>query len=230
MKTIGLLGGMSWESTLSYYRALNEGVKENLGGFHSAKVLLYSVNFQEIETLLGEKRWDDIARILSEAARRVEAGGADFLLLCTNTMHKVFASLEKSVALPLLHIADATAEEIKRRGYKKVGLLGTGFTMEDDFYRGRLAEKHGIETLVPEKDDRTFINDAVFKELCLGKILENSRKRHVSIINDLAERGAEAVILGCTELALLIKPDDVTLPLLDTTSLHARAAVRKALE
>ena len=230
MKTIGLLGGMSWESTASYYRALNEGVKAALGGLHSAKLCLYSVDFAEIERLQHAGDWDATAEILSHAARSVEAGGADFLLIGTNTMHKVAAEIEASISIPLLHIADATARRLANDGIHRVGLLGTRFTMEQDFYKGRIAESFGIEVLVPNEAQRDLVHEVIYTELCLGEVKEMSRQRYLEIIDSLHERGAEAVILGCTEIALLVQQSHTAVPLYDTTAIHAEEAVKWALE
>lgn len=229
MKTIGLLGGMSWESTVSYYRALNEGVKAALGGFHSAKLCLYSVDFAEIERLQHAGDWDATAEILSQAARCVEAGGADFLLIGTNTMHKVAPEIEASISIPLLHIADATAKRLANDGIRRVGLLGTRFTMEQEFYKGRISEGFGIEVLVPNEAQRDLVHEVIYRELCLGEVKESSRQRYLEIIDSLHERGAEAVILGCTEIALLVQQRHTAVPLYDTTAIHAEEAVRWAL-
>lgn len=230
MKTIGLLGGMSWESTVSYYRALNEGVKAALGGFHSAKLCLYSVDFAEIERLQHAGDWDATAEILCQAARNVEAGGADFLLIGTNTMHKVAPQVAEAVSIPLLHIADATAQRLAADGIRRVGLLGTRFTMEQDFYKGRIAEGFGIEVLVPDEAQRDLVHEVIYTELCLGQVKETSRQRYLEIIQSLRERGAEAVILGCTEIALLVQQSHTEVPLYDTTAIHAEEAVKWALE
>ncbi|MBA2780407.1 aspartate/glutamate racemase family protein [Billgrantia kenyensis] len=229
MKTIGLLGGMSWESTVSYYRALNEGVKAALGGFHSAKLCLYSVDFAEIERLQHAGDWDATAEILSRAARSVEAAGADFLLIGTNTMHKVAPEIEASISIPLLHIADATAQRLAANGIRRVGLLGTRFTMEQDFYKGRIAEGSGIEVLVPDAAQRDLVHEVIYHELCLGQVKETSRQRYLEVIESLREQGAEAVILGCTEIALLVRQSDTAVPLYDTTAIHAEEAVKWAL-
>ncbi|MCE8004060.1 aspartate/glutamate racemase family protein [Billgrantia ethanolica] len=230
MKTIGLLGGMSWESTVSYYRALNEGVKAALGGFHSAKLCLCSVDFAEIERLQHAGDWDATAEILSRAARSVEAAGADFLLIGTNTMHKVAPEIEASITIPLLHIADATAQRLAADGIRRVGLLGTRFTMEQDFYKGRIAEGFGIEVLVPDAAQRDLVHEVIYHELCLGQVKETSRQRYLEIIESLREQGAEAVILGCTEIALLVQQSDTAVPLYDTTAIHAEEAVKWALQ
>jgi aspartate racemase len=229
MKTIGLLGGMSWESTLVYYRAINEGVKAKAGGLHSAKVFLYSVDFAEIEKHQQSGNWEAAAAILSEGARRVEQGGADFLVICTNTMHKVAPQIEEQIGIPILHIADATAERIRGLGVSTVGLLGTRFTMEQDFYKGRLTDKYGLNVVTPEKEDREYIHRVIYEELCLGRILRNSQKGYLKIIDRLLGSGAEAVILGCTEIGLLVKQEDTSVRLLDTTFIHAEQAVEMAL-
>ena len=225
MKTIGLLGGMSWESTALYYKSINEGIKARLGGLHSAKISLYSVNFEEIEKLQHQGNWDETAVILCNAAKSVEAGGADFLLICTNTMHKVASEIEAAISIPILHIADATAERLLTDGVKKVGLLGTRFTMEQDFYKSRLTDKFGIEVLVPNDDDRTVVHDVIYKELCLGEIKPSSKQQYLNIVKRLHEQGAEAVIMGCTEITLLIGQQDTDIPLYDTTAIHAEEAV-----
>lgn len=229
MKTIGLLGGMSWESTATYYRIINERFKEKLGGLHSAIICLYSVDFDEIEKLQSSGNWAETAKILTDASKNIEAGGADFLLICTNTMHKVAPEIESAINIPVLHIADATAEQIKIKGYAKVGLLGTKFTMEQDFYKGRLIKRHGIEVVVPNHPDRQIVHNVIFNELCLGKINEKSRVEYVRIIEELAEKGAQAVILGCTEISLLVHQEHTLVPLFDTTKIHALEAVEKAL-
>lgn len=228
MKTIGLLGGMSWESTVSYYQIINRIVKQRLGGLHSAKCLLYSVDFAEIEVCQVEERWDDAAAILVEAARSLERGGADFLLICTNTMHKVAPAVAAGVSIPLLHLAEVTADALLRQGIVKAALLGTRYTMEEDFYCGVL-RRRGIEVLIPEARDRAMINDVIFKELCLGRIEDASRRKILTVIDGLRERGAQGVVLGCTEIGLLVPPQDGDFPLLDTTLLHATAAAEMAL-
>ena len=230
MKTIGLLGGMSWESTASYYRALNEGVKAALGGLHSAKLCLYSVDFAEIERLQHAGDWEATAEILGQAARAVEAGGADFLLIATNTMHRVAPEIEASISIPLLHIADATAQRLAADGIRRVGLLGTRFTMEQDFYKGRLTEGFGIEVLVPDAQQRALVHEVIYTELCQGRVSEASRRRYLEIIAALHEQGAEAVILGCTEIALLVQQGHTPVRLYDTTAIHAEEAVKVALE
>ncbi len=229
MKTIGLIGGMSWESTVGYYRAINEGVKDALGGLHSAKVVLYSVDFDPIEKLQHEGDWDGTAEILSAAALSVQTAGADFLLICTNTMHKVAPQIEQAVHIPVLHIADATAEVLIENGVKKVGLLGTGFTMEHDFYKGRLHRKYGLDVLVPHTSDRRIVHDIIYQELCLGRITAESRVEYLRIIENLANEGAEGVILGCTEIGMLVNQSDTEIPLYDTTAIHAKQAVAYAI-
>ncbi|GGX62688.1 aspartate/glutamate racemase family protein [Saccharospirillum salsuginis] len=229
MKTIGVLGGMSWESTQTYYRLLNQGVQARLGGLHSAKVVLYSVDFAEIETLQHQGDWDAAGDMLATAARSVEAAGADFLLIGTNTMHKVATHIEAAVQIPLLHIADATAQALQRDGIDRVGLLGTRFTMEQAFYRERL-DSHGIEVLVPDEEQRTTIHDVIYQELCLGRINDASKQQYLHVVNSLTERGAQGVILGCTEIGLLIQQADTGTPLFDTTELHAAQAVEYALK
>ncbi|MGF1761780.1 aspartate/glutamate racemase family protein [Aliivibrio kagoshimensis] len=229
MKTVGMLGGMSWESTASYYKAINEGVKQQLGGLHSAKIALYSVNFEEIEKLQHQGDWQATANILSKAAQSVEAAGADFLLICTNTMHKVAPDIESHISIPILHIADATAQQLQQDKITRVGLLGTRFTMEQDFYKQRLTERFGIEVIVPDEDDRTVVHDIIYQELCLGEIRDVSRDKYLAIIQKLFEQGAQAVILGCTEIALLVNNEHTDVPLYDTTEIHALAAVQAAI-
>ena len=229
MKTIGLIGGMSWESTSNYYQIINREVKARLGGLHSGKVCLYSVDFAEIETLQHQGRWGDTAKILSQAAKSVEAGGADFILICTNTMHKVADQIQQAVDVPLVHIADATAEKLVADGVKKVGLLGTRFTMEQDFYKQRLIDKFGVEVVVPSVDDQTIVHEVIYNELCRGEVREDSRQQYLAIIDNLVEEGAEAVILGCTEIAMLVEPQHTGVKLYDTTEIHAKAAVEFAL-
>ncbi|MFQ0977652.1 aspartate/glutamate racemase family protein [Vibrio campbellii] len=230
MKTIGLIGGMSWESTAHYYQIINREVKARLGGLHSGKVCLYSVDFAEIETLQHQGRWDDTAIILAQAAKSVEAGGADFILICTNTMHKVADQIQQAVNVPLVHIADATAEKLVADGIKKVGLLGTRFTMEQDFYKQRLIDKFGVDVVVPRSDDQTIIHNIIYNELCKGEVRDDSRQHYLAIIEKLVEQGAEAVILGCTEIAMLVEPHHTDVKLYDTTEIHAKAAVEKALD
>jgi len=229
MKTIGMIGGMSWESTIPYYKQINETIKEKLGGLHSAKIILYSVDFHEIERLQHAGDWEAAGVILAQAARSLELAGADFLVLCTNTMHKLAHVIEAAVAIPLFHIADPTAQTIKDAGYDKVGLLGTRFTMEQDFYRERLHSKHGLQVLVPELADRDIIHQVIYEELCLGKINEASRQHYRRIMARLKDSGAQAIILGCTEISLLVGQDDAGVPLFDTTAIHARSAALWAL-
>jgi len=229
MKTIGLIGGMSWESSLEYYRIINETVKRELGGFHSAKSLMYSVDFQEIEELQHQGRWEDATRIMIDAAQRVEKGGADFVVICTNTMHLMAEDIKKNIRIPLLHIADVTAAKIKEMGHTIVGLLGTRFTMEQDFYKGRLKDNHGIDVLIPEEEERIAIHTILYDELCLGSIKTISKDKFQNIIANLETRGAEGIILGCTEIPLIVKQEDYEIFLYDTTTLHAQAAVHYAL-
>ncbi len=229
MKTIGLLGGMSWESTLTYYKELNEGVKGKLGGLHSAKIVLNSVDFSVLEQWLCEENWQAIAETLSIAAKKVELAGADFLLICTNTMHNVASQIEANINIPILHIADATAEVILKQNIRTVGLLGTKFTMEEEFYQGRLSEKFKLNVLIPQQSDREMINQVVFNELCLGKIKDSSRQEYIRVIDELKNQGAEAIILGCTEIAMLVSREHTDIPLFDTTQIHAEKAVEMAL-
>ncbi len=229
MKTIGLLGGMSWESTLPYYRHINEAVRERLGGLHSARLVLYSLDFHEIEALQRQGDWAAAGTLLADAARRLESAGADFLLLCTNTMHKVADAIEAASALPLLHIADPTAAAIQAAGLQRVGLLGTRFTMEQPFYRQRLEDRHGIQVLVPDEPDRAEVHRVIYEELCRGVVSEASRQAYRQVITRLVARGAQAVILGCTEIGLLVRADDAEVPLFDTCVLHAQAAAERAL-
>ncbi len=230
MKTIGMIGGMSWESSLEYYRIVNETVKERLGGFHSARCVMYSVDFEEIERYQHEGDWQAASDMMVDAAKRVERAGAELLLICTNTMHLMAEAVAEAVDIPLLHIVDVTAEDILSKGQKKVGLLGTRFTMERAFYRERLLDKHGIEVLIPEEEERKIIHGILYNELCLGEIRSSSRDAFEKIINGLQQRGAEGIILGCTEIPLIVSQEDFELPLYDTTALHARAAVAAALE
>ncbi|MFQ1796414.1 aspartate/glutamate racemase family protein [Aeromonas veronii] len=229
MKCIGLLGGMSWESTVSYYQALNRGVRAQLGGLHSARVLLNSVDFAGIERLQHAGDWPTTARLLAAEARKLQDGGADFLLIGTNTMHKVAPEIEAAIDIPLLHIADATAAKLRADGITRVGLLGTRFTMEQDFYKGRLQTNFGLEVLVPAEAERERVHRIIYDELCLGEIRESSRAEYLAIIEGLAAAGAEAVILGCTEIALLVGDARAAVPLYDTTAIHAEAAVALAL-
>jgi len=230
MKTIGMIGGMSWESTLSYYKALNEGVKQALGGLHSAKICMVSVDFAEIEKLQHQGNWAATAEILIAAAKAVEAGGADFILICTNTMHLVAPEVEAAILIPLLHIADATAERIVADKVKRVGLLGTRFTMEEEFYKGRLTDRYNIEVVVPESEDMDIVHNVIYSELCLGNVSEDSRQEYLRIIESLRDKGAEAVILGCTEIALLVQQAHTSVPLYDTTEVHAFSAVQLAVK
>ena len=230
MKTIGLLGGMSWESSLEYYRILNEAVRARLGGLHSAKCLLYSVDFGEIEPLQHQGLWDEAARLMTLAAQNLERGGADVIVICTNTMHKVADEVQGSVGIPVLHIADATARVVTAKGLHTVGLLGTRFTMEESFYRGRLSEKHGLRVLLPDRAERDTVHRVIYDELCMGVLLDSSRVRFLEICQHLADAGAQGVILGCTEISLLIRQQDTTIPLFDTTRIHAEQAVDWALE
>jgi len=229
MKTVGLLGGMSWESTVGYYQAVNQGVKEKLGGLSSAQIVLYSVNFDPIEKLQHQGDWDGTLQILADASKRIEAAGADFLLICTNTMHKLYDDLSASISIPILHIADATAESLKAKGIGKVGLLGTKFTMEQEFYKDRLQSMHGIEVSVPNEPDRDIVHSVIYNELCLGEINQDSKAEYLRIINALYLEGAEAVILGCTEIGMLVKQVDTHVPLVDTTKIHAERAVDELL-
>ena len=229
MKTIGLIGGMSWESTVPYYRTINETIKERLGGLHSAKLVLYSVDFHEIERLQHAGDWDKAGAILAGVARSLERAGADFLVLATNTMHKVAASIEAAVAIPLLHIADPTAAEIKRAGHSRIGLIGTRFTMEQAFYKDRLRERHGLDVIVPGADDRDTVHRIIYDELCLGLVRDDSRDAYRRIMNGLVESGAQAIILGCTEIMLLVGEGDAPVPLFDTTAIHARSAAEASL-
>jgi aspartate racemase len=230
MKTVGLLGGMSWESTVPYYQVLNREVGRRLGGLRSARILLLSVDFQQIEVLQHQGKWDELGDMLARDAHTLEAAGAEFLVICTNTMHLVAPRIESVLSIPILHIADATAERILSAGMRRVGLLGTRFTMEEPFYRGRLEERHGLEVLVPPADDRGVVHRVIYEELVLGKILDASREEYRRIVADLVAAGAEGVILGCTEIGLLLKPGDATVPLFDTALIHAEAAAAFALE
>ena len=230
MKTIGLIGGMSWESTSLYYSALNHGVRETLGGLHSAKICLYSVDFHEIEQLQRLGKWQDTADILVKAAKALEAGGADLFLICSNTMHKVAAEVQAAVKIPLLHIADATANELLTDGITKVGLLGTAFTMQQEFYKGRLVEEFGIEVITPSAEQQQRVHEVIYQELCLGQIDKESKRYYLNVIEDLFDQGAQAIILGCTEITLLVQQTDTSIPLYDTTAIHAQSAVEAALD
>lgn len=229
MKTIGLLGGMSWESTELYYRLINEETRRRLGGLHSAPVAMVSVDFQHIEELQHQGNWTAAGEILAGKARQVEAAGADFLLICTNTMHKVAAEVEAAISIPLLHLADATANRVRASGIGTIGLLGTKFTMEQDFYRGRL-EQQGLDVLTPGEEDREIVHRVIYEELCLGRVLEDSRKKYLRIIDGLAAAGAQGVIEGCTEIVMLVQQEHTQVPLFDTTAIHALEAVGLALE
>jgi len=228
MKTIGLIGGMSWESTIEYYRLINEGVKQRMGGLHSAKCLLYSVDFGEIEPFMRTNQWEKISDALINAAKILENGGADLILLCTNTMHKLYEQIQQEIKIQLIHIADATAEKILQENIRKVGLLGTQQTMEQDFYKSRLDQK-GIQVLIPNEKDRELVHQVIFNELCLGMIKEESKREYKRIIEELISIGAEGIILGCTEIPLLIKNDDTKVPLFDTTHIHAMMAVERVV-
>ncbi|MFL4996808.1 MAG: aspartate/glutamate racemase family protein [Microvirga sp.] len=228
--TIGLIGGMSWESSAEYYRTINREMNRRLGGVHSAQCLMYSLDFEEIKRLQHEGDWDRLATEMKAAAVRLERGGADFIVLCTNTMHRLADAISASVSIPLLHIADPTAGRIKAAGLERIGLLGTAFTMEQDFYKGRLHEHHGLEVIVPDEDDRRIVHEIIYKELVLGQIRPESRQAYRAIIARLVERGAQTVILGCTEIMLLVSDEDSAVPLFDTTTIHALAAVDWALK
>jgi aspartate racemase len=230
MKTIGLIGGLSWKSSIEYYRIINEEVNKQLGGLHSAKCVMYSFDFEEVVLLQHQGRWDEATERLTEAARNLERGRADLLLICTNTMHKMADQVQDCVTIPLLHIADATAEKIIAQGLKTVGLLGTAFTMEQDFYTGRLTRRYGLEVLVPDEEERKIVHNVIYKELCAGVIKASSREAYKQIVAKLVARGAEAIILGCTEIMLLLKQEDSPVPLFDTTQIHAQAAVAHALQ
>ena len=229
MKTIGLIGGMSWESSLEYYRIVNETVKEKLGGLHSCKCLMYSVDFGVIEALQHQNKWDELTKLMIEAAQNLKHGGADFIVICTNTMHKMAPEIETATGLNVLHIADVTGAAISKDQIQKVGLLGTRFTMEGDFYKKRLKDNYDIEVIIPEDTDRQIIHDIIYNELCLGIIKDDSRQKYIDIINKLCANGAEGIILGCTEIPLLIKQSDVLIPVYDTTKIHAESAVDFAL-
>lgn len=229
MKTLGLIGGMSWESTIPYYRQINEAIKARLGGLHSARIVLYSIDFHEVERLQHAGKWQQAGDLLADAAQRLEQAGAHALVLCTNTMHKVAQQIETKTAIPLLHIADPTAKAIKAAGLSRVGLLGTRFTMEQDFYKARLEQQHGLQVLIPNEADRAVVHQVIYDELCLGRIVEKSRHAYLDIIKRLFDNGAQAIILGCTEISLLVEPQHVQVPLFDTTRLHALYAADWAL-
>lgn len=229
LKTIGLIGGMSWESSLEYYRIINETLKSKLGGLHSAKCLMYSVDFNEIELLQHQNKWDELTDIMVNIADTLKMGGADFIVICSNTMHKMACEIENRVGIKVLHIAEVTGEKIARKGLKKVGLLGTKFTMEQDFYKKALKDKFNIEVLIPNESERVIIHDIIYNELCKGIINQTSKKEYLEIISNLALNGAEGIVLGCTEIPLLIKQEDVKVPIFDTTTIHAVSAVEYAL-
>jgi aspartate racemase len=229
MKTIGLIGGMSWESTAHYYEQLNLGIKKALGGLHSAQILLYSVDFGPIEKLQNKEDWEGLGHIMVDAAQKVTKGGADFLLICTNTMHKLAPMVSDAVDIPLLHIADATAEVLVQDKIKTIGLLGTAYTMEQAFYKDRLTQKYGLDVIIPGETDRAAVHHIIYDELCQGKISEQSKKTYIAIAERLVQKGAQGIILGCTEIGMLLKPEDVDIRLYDTTKLHASKAVQWAL-
>jgi aspartate racemase len=229
MKTIGLIGGMSWESTQSYYQLLNQGIKNKLGGLHSAKIVLVSLDFAHIAALQQQQDWPQMAEILIKAAKQVEAAGADYLLICTNTMHKLAEQVQAAVTIPLLHIADAVGENLIQHSFKKVALLGTQFTMEQDFYKQRLADKFAIDVLIPDAQGRETVHRVIYDELCKGVIKEESKAEYLTIIDNLTQQGAEAIILGCTEIALLVQQADTSIPLLDSTALHCAMALENSL-
>ncbi|GAA0742137.1 aspartate/glutamate racemase family protein [Clostridium oceanicum] len=230
MKTIGLIGGMSWESTLEYYKILNQTVKLKLGGLHSAKCLIYSVDFEEIEMLQHEDRWEELTNKMIDAAKRLKRGGAEFIMICTNTMHKMAEDIEKNVGIKVLHIAEATGKKVVEKGIKKVGLLGTKFTMEGDFYKKVLKDKFDIDVVIPDENEREIVHDIIYKELCKGEIKESSKEKYKKVIDNLAKKGAKGVILGCTEIPLLIKQEDANIEVFDTTTIHAVSAVDFALD
>jgi aspartate racemase len=229
MQTIGLIGGMSWESSAEYYRIINQETNRRLGGVHSAQCLMFSVDFDEIKHLQHEGDWERLADFMKEAAVRLERGGASFIVVCTNTMHRLADAISAAVNIPLLHIADPTAERIKAAGFQRIGLLGTAFTMEQDFYKGRLQQHHGLDVIVPDEEDRRIVHEIIYRELVLGQVKAESRQAYREIIARLIERGAQAIILGCTEIMLLVKDEDSAVPLFDTTTIHALAAVDRAL-
>ncbi|WP_432667246.1 aspartate/glutamate racemase family protein [Wukongibacter baidiensis] len=225
MKTIGLIGGMSWESSLEYYRVINETVKERLGGLHSAKCIMYSLNFNKIAGLQYEDKWEELTQEMIEAAQRLKKAGADYIVICSNTMHKTADEVQNVVGIPVLHIADAAAEKIIKKRIEKVGLMGTKFSMEGDFYKKRLQEKHNLEVIIPSEEDREIINNVIYNELCLGVLKQSSREKFKEIINKLVSSGAEGIVLGCTEIPLLIKQEDVDVPVFDTMTIHSVSAV-----
>jgi len=228
MKTVGLIGGMSWESTITYYQLLNEGVKDTLGGLHSAKILLYSVDFYEIEALMSRGEWEKAADVLGGVAQRLETAGADMILICTNTLHKVAPQVQERIHVPLVHIAEAAADELRANGIRRVGLLGTKYTMTQEFYRDKLTER-GIDVLIPEGGDIDLVNRVIFDELCLGVVKPDSKAAYLRVISELQARGAQGILLGCTELGLIVSAEDVSLPLFDTTVIHAKKALELSL-
>ncbi|WP_163336286.1 aspartate/glutamate racemase family protein [Desulfopila sp. IMCC35008] len=230
MKTIGLLGGMSWESTALYYKLINEGIRKELGGLHSAQIAMYSVDFHPLEQLMAEGNWKELEKHLCQYATQIEKGGADFLLICTNTMHKLADQIQGAISIPLLHLADATAEKVKSEKKNTIGLLGTKVTMTEDFYKGRLIEQHGLNVVTPSDDDMDIVDRIIFDELCKGIVSEESRIEYQRIIGTLQEQGAKGIILGCTEICMLVGPGDVDIQLFNTTDIHAEAAVRMALK
>ena len=230
MKTIGLIGGMSWESSSEYYRIINETVRERLGGLHSAECIMYSADFEEIENLQHQGKWEELTKLMLNFAQKLEGAGADFIIICTNTMHKMAEEVESNTNIPLLHIADATAEKIIEKGLGKLGLLGTNFTMEEDFFKKRLEEKYNIEVVIPSQNDRRIIDSVIYNELCLGIIKQSSKEKYKEVINRLISDGADGVILGCTEIPLLVSQGDIEMPVFDTTTIHAKSAVEFALE
>ena len=229
MKTIGLIGGMSWESSSEYYRIINETVRERLGGLHSAECIMYSADFEQIENLQHQGKWEELTKLMINFAQKLEGAGADFIVICTNTMHKMAEQVENNINIPLLHIADATAEKIIDKGLGKLGLLGTNFTMEEDFFKKRLEEKYNIEVIIPSQNDREIIDSVIYHELCLGIIKQSSKEKYKEVINRLISDGADGVILGCTEIPLLVSQGDIEMPVFDTTTIHAKSAVEFAL-
>jgi aspartate racemase len=225
-----LIGGLSWESSIEYYRIINETVKDKLGGLHSAKIVMYSFDFEEIKDMQHQGKWDEAAQAMIAAAKRLEKAEADCVVICSNTMHKMAEAVQAAIKIPLLHIADTTAKKIKHQGLKKVGLLATKFTMEEEFYKGILIEKHGLEVITPEAEEQVIVHKIIYEELCLGKIFYSSKERYKKFINNLVERGAEGIILGCTEITLLIKAEDCQFPIFDTTLIHAQSAVEYAIQ
>lgn len=229
MKVIGLIGGIDWESTVTYYKLINETIKKQLGGFHSAKILLYSVDFDEIEKHQSNDEWDKSAELLADIAKRLEIAGADFIVICTNTMHKVAAKIQKHISVPIIHIAEATAETLAENGIQKVGLLGTKYTMTQDFFKGKITDT-GVDIIVPDEPDIETINAVIYNELCNGMVKGSSRTKFLEIIDNLAKRGAEGVILGCTEIGLLVRQEDTNIPIFDTTLIHARKAALLSIQ